>query len=104
MDLPPGTTALNTKAWPSGASANEGTLTVVLIATEKTAFSGGKTWKLIGSSADVLVEFTEGRAAWNSATPRNRTAATQPVHWRRLWPTVEATTAESDGLLSASSI
>ena len=43
VGLAPRASALNTKAWPSGERANDGTLTVVLIAPEKAVFSGGKT-------------------------------------------------------------
>src|SRR6266571_1587217 len=67
VGLAPGASALNTKAWPSGDRANDGTLTVVLIAAEKAVFSGGKTGKLIGSPDDELIE---GRAAKNSVAHR----------------------------------
>src|SRR5947207_10345821 len=69
---PPDVPLLNTKAWPSGDSANDGMLTVVLTAPENVASSGGKIVKLIGSPADEVVE---SRAAKNSAAPRNSTAA-----------------------------
>ena len=75
----PGIAALNTRAWPSGESANEGTLNVVLRRAENSAFSGGKTGKLIESRDDEVVE---GRVAKNSVVPRNSAAAIHAAHSR----------------------
>ena len=100
MGLAPGTSALNARARPSGERANDGTLTVVLIAAEKAVFSGGKTGKLIGSPDDELIE---GRAAKNSAAPRNSAAAIYSAHSR--WFRARNTTAaEPTGSFSTSSI
>src|ERR1700731_2047835 len=100
MGLSPGASALNTKAWPSGDRANDGTLTVVLTAGENAVFSGGKTGTLIRSRADELIE---GRAAKNSVAPRNRTAAIHAAH-SRWFRAGTATAAELTGSFSTSSI
>ena len=72
MGRAPGIWALNTRACPSCESANEGTLSVVFAREENSAFSGGKTGKLVESRDDEVVE---GRVAMNSVVPRNGAAA-----------------------------
>src|SRR6516164_8172782 len=100
MGLVPGACALNANEWPSGESANDGTLTVLLTAAANTVFSGGNTGKLIGSPDDEVVE---GRAAKNSAAPRNSTAAIHAADSRR-FPARAPTAAEPTGSFSTSSI
>src|SRR5229473_2607848 len=78
IGLAPGASALNTKARPSGDSANDGMFTVVLIAAEKAVFSGGKMGTLIGSPDDEVIE---GRAARNNAMPNS--AAAKMIHAAR---------------------
>ena len=79
MGLAPGVAALNTSAWPSGESANEGTSNVLLVRAENSAFPGGKAGKLIESGDDEVVE---GRVARYSVVPRKSAAATHPAHPR----------------------
>src|SRR5262245_45283047 len=79
MGLAPCAPALNTIARPSGESAKDGTLSVVLDAAEKMVLSGGNTGKLIGSANEDVVD---GRAARNAATTSSSAAATQPLHSR----------------------
>ena len=100
MGLPPGVSALNTSARPSGESANEGTLTVVLAAAENAALSGGRTGKPIASRETGGVE---GRAARNPAVPRSTAAAIQAAH-SRYEPAGVTTGVARPGSFNASSI
>src|SRR5215471_10048309 len=84
VGLAPGVSALKTSVWPSGETANEGTLTVVLTLDAKAVFSGGDTAKLIRSPDDVVVDRREARNSpvKTSVVTRNSAAAIHAAHSR----------------------